>query len=283
VSGALVKFYRIFNTTGDFTYIGGFVTDGNGQGSIDLFPFQLYMIKTSYSGYENKTDWWTPNIVEQSIIKIFKLTLSLSTNESIIQPARNPGFYVFFEDLSSRTNSTLYLHYHDTLDGTIDVHVYVYEHNVTTGNITLFYSNEGITSSEFYLNLTGLRSNNSYSINLFYNHTEFGSQSLTTYFEGWHTTLTTPYHLNLILTSIFKSGAMALSHFMMFLLLLAMFYWIDKEHVGIGLIIIGGLFLCINIYIGLDDALSTAASGIIPTLLMVVGGMKEAITRGLIG
>lgn len=277
IPNVLVTVKTYILTTGVFEIVASGYTAADGIYAVWLRGSSLYKIFLNKTGYkDNVNNFPTPS-------GGITITYVLEFEDIYIQPARNPGFYVFFEDLSSRTNSTLYLHYHDTLDGTINVHVYVYEHNVTTGNITVFYSNEGITLSEFYLNLTGLRANNSYSVNLFYNHTEFGSQSLTAYFEGWHTTLITPYQLNIVLTAIFKSGAMVLSHFMMFLLLLAMFYWVDKEHVGIGLIIIGGLFLCINIYIGIDDALTTAASGVIPTLLMVVGGMKEAITRGLIG
>jgi hypothetical protein len=83
VKDALVRFYRYFNTTANYTYIGGFVSDGNGQGSIDLFPFQLYMIKIICDGYQNDTEFWTPNIAEQSMTKIFKIYLSTIPEPSI--------------------------------------------------------------------------------------------------------------------------------------------------------------------------------------------------------
>lgn len=78
VQGALVKFYLYMNTTMNYTYIGGFVSDGNGQGSIDIYPYNLYMIKITCDGYEDTTEFWIPNVIEQSltISKTFKIYYS---------------------------------------------------------------------------------------------------------------------------------------------------------------------------------------------------------------
>lgn len=277
ISDVLVTIKAYMVASDSFEIVTSGYTAADGVFAAYLRGSSYYKVFLNKTGYKDSVnDFPTPS-------SGITITYVLEFIDIVIQPDRNPMFYVFFEDLSSRSNSTLFLHYHDTLDMTTDVHVYVYEHNLSTGLITLFYSNEAITDSEFYLNITGLRWNNSYTVNLYYNHTEFGAQSLTAFFDSWHTTLITPYHLNLVLTGIFRNGAMVLSHFMMFLLLLALFYWVDKEHVGIGLIIIGGLFICINVYLGLDDALTAAAGGVIPALMMVVGAMKEVITRGILG
>jgi hypothetical protein len=85
VQGALLKIYRYLNTTSTYTYIGGFVSDGNGQGSIDLFPFQMYMVKITCDGYDDITDFWTPTLEEQSlpISKTFKIYTSITPEPGI--------------------------------------------------------------------------------------------------------------------------------------------------------------------------------------------------------
>jgi hypothetical protein len=166
VSGALVKFYRYFNTTANYTYIGGFVTDGNGQGGIDLYPYQLYMIKISCSGYDDKTDWWTPNVVEQGLIKGFKIIAS-----SVVPPVTEyTDFWttIVFTATMNNTNVTS-VHYYDVSGHTINTQLYLYEfYNDST---TFVASDTRIGDNSFYWNVSLLNYSRTYIVVLRFNST----------------------------------------------------------------------------------------------------------------
>jgi hypothetical protein len=83
VPDALVEFYRFFNTTGNFTYIGGFISDGNGEGSITLDPYDLYMIKIYADGFIDAIYQWEPNIVDQGLVKHFMIYPSPAGEEDV--------------------------------------------------------------------------------------------------------------------------------------------------------------------------------------------------------
>jgi hypothetical protein len=83
VPDALVEFYRFFNTTGSFTYIGGFISDGNGEGSITLDPYDLYMIKIYADGFIDAIYQWEPNIVDQGLVKHFMIYPSPAGEEDV--------------------------------------------------------------------------------------------------------------------------------------------------------------------------------------------------------
>jgi hypothetical protein len=166
IDGALVRFYKYLNTTANYTYIGGFVSDGNGQGSIDLYPFQLYMIKISKDGYDNKTDFWTPNIVEQSLIKVFKIVAS-----SVTPPVTEyTDFWttIVFTATMDDTNTT-HIHYYDVSGHTIDTQIYLYE--FYNGTTTFIGSDSKTGNNSFYWNVSLLNYSRTYIVILRFNST----------------------------------------------------------------------------------------------------------------
>jgi len=157
VTNALVKFYKMFNTTGNFTYIGGFVSDGNGEGSIRLFPYQLYMIKITADDFIDATYWWEPNIVDQGLIKQFMIYPSPPGGDDIwvnltsnIDPInRNQyGSFTFYYNITSS-------------DSQLDwFSMQVYRVHNTTGALTSLYLGNfttpaGGTISYTVTNVTG--------------------------------------------------------------------------------------------------------------------------------
>jgi hypothetical protein len=144
VQGALVKIYKYFNTTSTYTYIGGFVSDGNGQGSINLYPFQLYMIKITCDGYTNTTEFWTPTVEEQSlaISKTFKIYTSIAPEPTIfdnlivaIEPAAgtfDDSFTAFFNVSSSNAKLMWFTATMSRYNSTTASWLCLYSNNITT-------------------------------------------------------------------------------------------------------------------------------------------------------
>jgi hypothetical protein len=158
VPGALVKFYMFLNTTANFTYIGGFVSDGNGQGSIDLFPYYLYMIKITCDGYDDSlSNFWTPNVVEQGLIKVFEIYHSITPEPSIFDNlivSIEPSQTTFDDSFTAYFNVTCSDGLLEWMTATMSLY------NTTTGDWLCLFS-ENITTTlgnsiDFFVpNITG--------------------------------------------------------------------------------------------------------------------------------
>ena len=261
-SGKIV-FSMYVNETDTYEETGSFTTDGAGQGTIWLVPKKLYQITCTANSYKDNISYWVPSNL------IFTKSFKLEFLDDEIQPAMLPYEYVFFN--GTRTNTTLTLFYRDTLNQTINTTLYVYEINRTTGDISLFYTSTSTDINSWMEYLTGLDSNCSYQAVLKYNHTIFGNQDPTRMFPFYNIKLTTPGGFNTLMTNIFGPNPLVWSHLVMFCLLVAGFFFADQQDAGKMMIILGGLFIFINVYIGFDDALLAAAGGIIPGLLILFG------------
>jgi len=268
IQDGTITFSLYVNATDSYEQVGSFITDGAGQGTIWLVPNKLYKVVASATdGYITNTSYWTPSNL------LLTKTFQLKYTEDEIQPAKIPQDYITFT--TSRTNTTLTIIYDDSLLETINTTIYVYEINITTGVETLFHTNHTTGINSFTLTVDGLTANNSYRISLKYNHTTFGYQDPARFEAGYRWALTTPGEFNVMMTNIFGPHPLVWSHFIMLLILIAGMYFADSQDTGKVLIILGGLFLFINISIGFDDALIAAAGGIIPSLFILVGILTE--------
>jgi len=266
----LIVFSLYVNETDTYEQVGSFITDGAGQGTIWLVPKKLYKVVCSVPGsddYQTNTSYWTPSSL--LLTKTFKLKYA----EDEIQPAKIPQEYITFT--TSRTNTTLTIVYDDALLETIDTAIFIYEIDLATGTETLFHTNWTTDVNSFTLTVNGLEANNSYRICLKYNHTTFGYQDPTREESGFRRVLTTPTEFNIMMTNIFGVCPLIWSHVIMFLILVAGMFFADKEDAGKIMIILGGIFLFVNVSIGFDDALTSAAGGIIPILFILVGILME--------
>jgi len=266
----LIVFSLYVNQTDTYEQVGSFITDGAGQGTIWLVPNKLYKVVCSVpnsDSYQTNTSYWTPS--SQLLTKTFKLKYA----EDDIRPPKIPQDYITFT--TSRTNTSLTVIYDDALLETIDTVIYIYEINLSTGLETLFHTNRTTGVNSFTLTVNGLEANNSYRICLKYNHTTFGYQDPTRLEEGYRRILTTASEFNVMMTNIFGYNPLVWSHLIMLLILIAGMFFADKEDIGKILIILGGIFLFVNVSIGFDDALTSAAGGIIPILFILVGILME--------
>jgi hypothetical protein len=260
--GASVQFYLYLNTTTNYTNIGGFVSDGNGQGSIDLFPYQMYMIRLFKDGYQNKTEFWTPNVVEQGLIKYFKMYYEIPTEEDV---------YIFFEEVHitgymQNATGNLFVNYTDDMGMTSNLQIYIYD--MTTG--VLVASDISVLDSTRNILYAG---NNTHDYEIVYhvNHTFFNYKTGVLFIGGWHATITTMSRFNTLFTINFGWNPFGWSNVVMWFILLGCFFSFNRRDTWMVMFLIGFLSLVINYYIGFNTAIALFAGGAIPIVFIIFG------------
>ena len=279
VDGALVKIYRYLNTTANYTYIGGFVSDGYGMGSIILFPYQLYMIKITKDGYQDTTSFWTPNLVEQTISpsKTFKIYYIEVTPQ---QPIYAFEDITFTGTLTFLINSTysLSLSFNDIHNYTTATILTIVAYNFTTNTTipitTYTVGNIGPWTRIIY----NIDRNMTYICNLTYFHQYLGTQHLSYILEKQ---LFIPVNKttidNLLLwLGIIPFGAVNLLEWIFFM---AVCYYTDARDAGKFIVVLGVIFLFIGAYVGIHTMLfgdaGAIAGGSIPALFITMGVLME--------
>jgi len=265
-----ISFSLYVNETDTYEEVGSIITDGAGQGTIWLVPNKLYKVVASVPGstdYETNTSYWTPSSLV--LTKTFKLKYA----DDEPQEPYIPQDYIIFT--AERTGTQIDITYLDALSQTINTTIYVYEINTTTGTETLFASNTTSGVSSFTYTVNGVNSSNSYRVVLHYNHSIFGGQDPTILVSRDSPQLTTPGTLNTMLTTLIGPNPLIWTHVIMFIILVIGMFYADSQDAGKILIILGGIFIFLNTFIGLDDALTVAAGGIIPGLFIIIGLLIE--------
>jgi len=268
IKDAKVLFQRYINTTDSFENMSTLYTDANGYVNLYLIPEVLYKVIISKTGYITEISDYippSPDDFGQVPEKVFQLR---AENETAPPPNIEPEEVSFTGYIQ---NTTLYLTYLDNMNQTINTSVFVYEINTSTGNITLFGTNATENISSFSVTFENINISNIYKVVLFYNHTTFGSQKKTLIFQGTYTPATTPDVINNLLTIIIGANPFGWSNLLIWFFLVAAMYYADQRDAGKILILLGGIFLFINIAIGFNTTLLSVAGGIIPTLFIVVG------------
>jgi hypothetical protein len=276
MQGASVKFYRYLNTTANFTYIGGFVTDGNGEGSIDLFPFRLYMIKIHYPGYTNATEFWSPSIEEQLLVKTFKIYIATSP-----APAKEYDDYVTFYGNLDNSTGIIHVNYTDTLAGTLDWQLIIYRLNID-GTSTIIATRSG-TNSSFTVSETGVNTND-YHIVLHVNHSSFGYVIDDFFLLGYN-----PHEhgkaakLNLLMTLNFGYNPFGWANTVMLVLCFGIFFSFGRRETYLSIMLLGVSSLFLNLYIGFPTFINGLFAGMFPVLLIFIGILMLVRDRGYFG
>jgi len=266
----LCEFKLYDNFTDTYQQVGSFLTDGAGQGTIWLVPNKLYQVVCSVPGsndYQVNTSYWTPSNI------LFTKTFKLKYAEEDIQEPYLPHEYITFT--ATRTNTSMTITYNDALTCTINTTIYVYEINKTTGIESLFHTNTTEDTDSFTFTVSGLDAETSYRVVLHYSHSIFGDQDPFIILPGWRTELTSPATLNTMMTDIFGYNPLVWTHCIMFIILVIGMFAADSEDAGKLMIILGGIFIFLNVFVALDDALVAAAGGIIPGLFILLGIIIE--------
>lgn len=261
------------NIGGNYVNISTLYTGSNGQADVYLIPEETYIVNITLSGYtQTGNKFWIPNDL------VYLKTFVLSYGSEPVQPDNYIWEYVTFT--GTRNDKNLTLSYSDTLYGTTNLQLYIDEINITTGLRSEWYRYTSTNEYSFTLSFTNLTSNNTYIATIYFNHSNWSTLTQTLTFQGYEGTLTTPGTLNSLLNSIIGANSLVWSHFFMFIFLLIIFFYADAEDSGKILIVTGFIFLFINMFLGFDDVMKTAAGGIIPTLLIIFGAVMEWLKRG---
>ena len=115
--------------------------------------------------------------------------------------------------------------------------------------------------------------NNSFEVVWKLNHTYFNYRAGSFMLTGYHKTITTMTKANLLFTINFGYNPFGWSNFITWFLMVGIFFMSDRKNTFM-IMFIGGFFLLfINLYIGFNTAMSVAAGGAIPIVMIFFGIM----------
>jgi len=269
VQGAKVIFNRYINTTDSWEEIASGVADGYGQVPVSLIPDILYKVDITADGYQDSIgNDWIPKYIEFSDDR-YK-TFQILFDEIVPQPPDIEPEEIIFEGYISGDN-ILYLNYTDSLEETLNTTITVYEINLSTGIESVFGTNTTSNVNSFQTSFSSINTSNTYKVILFYNHTTFGYQTKTLIFSGDYTPSTSAAKLNTLLTAIIGTNPFGWANLFIFFFLCAGMYYADERDSGKILVLLGGMFLFLNIVVGFTTTLFTIAGGAVPLLFIVVG------------
>jgi hypothetical protein len=255
-------------------------TDGNGRISCWMMPGKMYIIFLNKSGYQNRTDNFIPqppDLYGQVTGGVFKMYFVVWNPPP---PLSEPDHISF---TGARVGTTLFVNFTDDLNNTINSTIYIYEINWSTGIETLLLTVHNVSENNISVVLLGVNSTSSHKAIIYYNHSDFGSVSHTIFIMGdvpWQSLPSSDRpgaKLVNFLTVLVGYNPIGWGNFLLFMFLVAGFYYMDEKFAGIIMMFLGGIFLMLNLVFGFDSTLFTVAGGAIPALFLLVGIMYQWI------
>jgi len=265
VPDVLVQFKLYVNSTDTYEEVGSFLSDGNGQGTIYLVPNKLHQVIVSKDQYKTGTSYWTPS--RELLVKTFMIEFEDEEPEQPDIPLEEIRFTL------ERAGTTLFINYTDAMGETINTTVYVWGED-QYGTQTLLHTDIRTGESSFAFTVTSVNSSHSFKAILYYNHTTFGEQSAIVVIHGDWETPDQGSAFNDLVNALVGSHPWGWANFMIFMFILAAFHQADNRDAGKWLILIGGLFLFLNVVLGWNSTLFTVAGGVIPVLFIAIGVLQ---------
>ena len=265
ISNAKIAIERYINATVGFQSVSIAYTDGAGQMTIFLQPFKQYKFFITHSGYQPQISDWTPSD------QLFTHTFMMQYEQiNLTLPVIEPTITGYINSSSKM----LYVNYTDVQSNTTDVQIYVYLYDYTTDTSTLVNSSSYTANNDIHASYLLSNLYYSYIVNVFYNHTNLGSQEFTIVFPGNQTKpITTPSKFNLLFTANYGFNPFGWSNTVCWLILLMIYFEGGQEDVGFILIVAGAILFFINYWIGFYTSMSVLMGGGIPALHIILGAM----------
>ena len=275
ISDVKVDIKRYINTTDMYSTVISGYTDTNGQFEVDLMPNVQYVVNLTESsgGYVNISETWMPPEITYSQDAIKTYILEYATIQP--QPDTNPAECININAVISDT--TLYVNFSNSCNYFIDdIQVYVYMSNLSNDVTSLFATNTSTDDTSFNFVIYNINNSNTYTIVIFYNNSNWGMQKLTIFIKG--TDVISPdtdaEEIDNMFDVLFGHNPFGWHNIIMFFIFVAAMFYADNRDIGKVLIFIGGLFLFLSIYVGLQSSIATVAGGVLPALFIIVGIIK---------
>jgi len=270
VGDAKITISRYINTTDDYETMYIIRTDSNGQQSVDLIPDIIYHIVIIHDDYDTDTSDWSPPVVEYEadISKVFVLEFPDVTPSQPDNPVEKISVSVIM------SGSSIWVNYTDKTSLTSSMYITVYETNNSDLSYVLWNSysyNPASSFGSFSYEFTNANSSNFYNIYLMYNHSYYGYSPVTLGFSVGAENQNRSGTIDDTITSLFGWNPFGWHNFIMWILLIVGFMYIDERDSGVFLIIMGGIILFINFIVGFNTAIVYVAGGIIPFLFILFG------------
>jgi len=263
---------RYINTTDSYEVVYSMYTDSNGEQSADLIPTTLYIVTLNHSSgdYVNDSYDWQPseiNYVEDAF-KNFVMDFTPDTPAVIETVDENTIFTV------ETAGNQMFINFSCSLPSVTDAQVSIYQVNPSNLTTWLYAYYTYTNQDSFNIQLT-VNTSCSYQIQLSFNHTLMPHTHHKTFFfdkiefENW-TTITTPAEVDKIIGDLLGTNPFMWGNFIVFLFVIAMFFYIDSKEAGKLMVLIGGLLLFLDMVIGFID-MSSGGLILIPTLMILLG------------
>lgn len=270
VGDCLITIKRYINTTDSYNIVYAMYTDSNGEQSADLIPDAFYIVVLNHSSgeYQNESHDWQPpeiNYVEDTL-KTF--ILEYTEDESAIPDSIDEHITFTLEN----AGNTLFINFTCDYPSVTDLQITVYEENSSTLTTTLFNYSTYTNQDNVYLELT-VNSSNSYIVTLDFNHTAFSHwHSVTKWFKtvdfaDWDKP-TSPDKINKMITDLLGTNPFLWGNFILWLFVVAMFFYIDPKESGKFMVFIGGILMFLDVVVGFVSLVL-----VIPLLMIVLGLM----------
>jgi len=277
-----IQIRKYINATSQYKNLTILNTDGYGYASAWLIPNSVLRLFVFADGYEDAISEWITDPVYYGLSypKIIQMEfIDVEPTPPVIEP-EEISFTGYIED------DILYLTYLDNTNQTLNTQIYIYEIDSTTGDTSLNYTDSKTSNMSFTISIT-VNTSNSYVVHLFHNHTTFGGQKRTLTFDAEYISTNSEEKLDSLLDVLIGENMFGWCNLLIFLFLVTSFYYTDEKDASKILIILGGIFLFLNLFFGFASTLFTVAGGVIPTLFIVVGVITAwndyRKTRGIIG
>ena len=264
-----VRFYN--NFTDSWNEVASLLTDGYGQADVWLIPGTLYKFNISADGYESLIGQdWTPKYIEftEDRYKTFRLEFSEPSPPDVVETD-------IITWNAQRLGNNIYVNWSTSNNNAINTTIKIYEVNITYKTTTLYHTNTTTDQNQVNLMLTGVNSSNDYIVYLWYNTSDYKNRMLTKILNRDYGKPQdeAPGQLRLpdFLTTLVGHNPFGWGNFLIFVLLILGMFYIDQKDSGLFIVLLGGLFLFINIFLGFTTTLATIAGGIIPALFIIVG------------
>lgn len=278
VEDVTVTVKRYINATVGYQPVTSLVTDANGYVNLQLVPYIQYKVFLNKTGYEDKISDYIPappNEWGQTVEKVFKIE-KISTIPVV------PTVYLFWDEIvftgTMNTNNTLYVVYDDSLLGTVDSQVYVYE--FYNGSLTLVNSTSwaGLDSYSFYV--MGINTSRLHYVDLYLNHSMsfgegFNLQPVRIIILPINLSINrTKFDLEARIEALFGPGPMGSGSWCPFIVCmigLCTLSLFGPFHVGPGIIITGFVMALLSVIFGiwLTNPFPVAVTGIIGFIVAI--------------